>query len=1504
MLDYAESWSKEIVELVRTAVYAKNAPPVRLVLLARAGGDWWNHLADSAGNDKVIFEILQSFQTKAGPYLMEREGIPQENRAELFDEALEDFATFKRKPVPAGDAPNLSDGIFADPLFIHLAAIARLRGEVGISQKDLLGMALGHERSYWRRLLSNAGLSDRFLPAVEQGIALVTLSGGKRSAKEAKAVLARAPAWQQIEGSDRAKVFDLLRRLYALDGGLSGLQPDVLGEDLVSQAFERDDELLDAAFDEKAGHEDSRSALTVLTRLGRRVVAEQRWLRRILERRLSALSEDALYVGMETGSPMPEILAEVVRAAERHERHQAVNLLRVKLPKETANLKTLTVEIRRQAVGFIEDKKTGRGAKRDIALTEALSALALALHDKGQLDEAARAAIEASRHASLAFRSNAEQDRRRLAAVLGNLGNHLRDVCRFEDALKAAEKAEGLWRDLAAKQPEAYTANWATSLVNLSGSLRDVCRFEDALKAAEKAEGLRRELAAKQPEAYTANWATSLVNLSGSLRDVGRFEDALKAAEKAEGLRRDLAAKQPEAYTADWTTSLNNLGNHLGEIGRFEDALKAAEKAEGLRRDLAAKQPEAYTADWTTSLNNLGNHLGEIGRFEDALKAAEKAEGLRRDLAAKQPEAYTADWTTSLNNLGNHLGEIGRFEDALKAAEKAEGLWRDLAAKQPEAYTANWATSLVNLSGSLRDVCRFEDALKAAEKAEGLRRELAAKQPEAYTANWATSLVNLSGSLRDVGRFEDALKAAEKAEGLRRDLAAKQPEAYTADWTTSLNNLGNHLGEIGRFEDALKAAEKAEGLRRDLAAKQPEAYTADWTTSLNNLGNHLGEIGRFEDALKAAEKAEGLRRELAAKQPEAYTANWATSLVNLSGSLRDVCRFEDALKAAEKAEGLRRELAAKQPEAYTANWATSLVNLSGSLRDVCRFEDALKAAEKAEGLRRELAAKQPEAYTANWATSLVNLSGSLRDVGRFEDALKAAEKAEGLRRDLAAKQPEAYTADWTTSLNNLGNHLGEIGRFEDALKAAEKAEGLRRDLAAKQPEAYTADWATSLVNLGNLLGDVGRFEDALKAAEKAEGLRRELAAKQPEAYTANWATSLSNLSEAQVSCGRFGAAVEAAKAAISRISQFAARYPAVYSPWLGYGYRLTAEAYFKLQKIKEAAVEAGTAVQIWSGVATTRKNYEFVQIAKSFLVLMQRERALDQNDAVLSTFSRTLKKRICRAIFFNASATTKKATSGDPRGIEDGGCDFASFLMLQSCSCRCCQNLRDSNEIVGCRSQDEEPLHQTATTVPGLAQAADSLHPAERFFNPFSLDGASAVARMACGAGIDCRTTVGVVLRDMRRAAEFATAGDKIGGVKVLVATYGAATPDIGLDHVERGDTFSAAVGLGQSRINDERIAVLHHQMPHVAELRLLCRRLCGTAGHRGRWSTNAYRSCASRHGSRAPYCARRAGGGRCPRLACGPPSARSSSCWPRLRSACRRRKSARWTAGCGLAAG
>ena len=121
----------------------------------------------------------------------------------------------------------------------------------------------------------------------------------------------------------------------------------------------------------------------------------------------------------------------------------------------------------------------------------------------------------------------------------------------------------------------------------------------------------------------------------------------------------------------------------------------------------------------------------------------------------------------------------------------------------------------------------------------------------------------------------------------------------------------------------------------------------------------------------------------------------------------------------------------------------------------------------------------------------------------------------------------------------------------------------------------------------------------------------------------------------------------------------------------------------------------------------------------------------------------------------------------------------------------------------------------------GLAQAADSLDPAERFFDPLALDRADAIAGMPSGAAIDCRAAIGIILRDVRRATAFAAAGDKVGGVIVLVASHRAAGSGVILDHVERRRALGRAVGLGQPRIDDDAVAVLSHQMPHVTELGL-----------------------------------------------------------------------------------
>src|SRR6202162_4773603 len=195
------------------------------------------------------------------------------------------------------------------------------------------------------------------------------------------------------------------------------------------------------------------------------------------------------------------------------------------------------------------------------------------------------------------------------------------------------------------------------------------------------------------------------------------------------------------------------------------------------------------------------------------------------------------------------------------------------------------------------------------------------------------------------------------------------------------------------------------------------------------------------------------------------------------------------------------------------------------------------------------------------------------------------------------------------------------------------------------------------------------------------------------------------------------------------------------------------------------------------------------------------------------------------------AARTSGVMVGDPRCLGGMGWRFASYSTPRTDSSRRGQELRDANEIVGDSGQDEEPFHQATPTMPGLAQTADGLHPPKGFFDPLALDRADAIAGMTGRARVNRGAAVGIVLRDVRRAAALTAAGDKVGGVIVLVAAHGAAGPGIVLDHVERRRALRCAVGLGQSRIDDEAIAVLCHQMPHVAELGFLASAFAEQAG-------------------------------------------------------------------------
>ena len=123
------------------------------------------------------------------------------------------------------------------------------------------------------------------------------------------------------------------------------------------QTIDRDDELLDVVFTPANNtSERRRYAYTVLTRLARQDQHERRWLRKALERHLQHTGDDAMAVAMETGSPMPEMIAEVLRNPRMPARQKLINTLRVQVPKETINLLELAVPIAKQHVALLTEK--------------------------------------------------------------------------------------------------------------------------------------------------------------------------------------------------------------------------------------------------------------------------------------------------------------------------------------------------------------------------------------------------------------------------------------------------------------------------------------------------------------------------------------------------------------------------------------------------------------------------------------------------------------------------------------------------------------------------------------------------------------------------------------------------------------------------------------------------------------------------------------------------------------------------------------------------------------------------------------------------------------------------------------------------------------------------------------------------------------------------------------------------------------------------------------------
>ena len=79
------------------------------------------------------------------------------------------------------------------------------------------------------------------------------------------------------------------------------------------------------------------------------------------------------------------------------------------------------------------------------------------------------------------------------------------------------------------------------------------------------------------------------------------------------------------------------------------------------------------------------------------------------------------------------------------------------------------------------------------------------------------------------------------------------------------------------------------------------------------------------------------------------------------------------------------------------------------------------------------------------------------------------------------------------------------------------------------------------------------------------------------------------------------------------------------------------------------------------------------------------------------------------------------------------------IVVLRTDSCGRCQDLWDSDDVIGGGSKNKEPFYERSAAMTGLAHHANSFHPAKRFFDPLALDLTYSIAGMPCGPFVDRR---------------------------------------------------------------------------------------------------------------------------------------------------------------------
>lgn len=242
VIDYAETFDGLpglLAQLLAAPLPGEPSPLVRVLLLARSAGEWWDQLV--AGCNTRLGETL----TAMSPLALGPVTGPTRQR-EVFEQAVTAFATRLGRPRPSGSRPPAfrPDALI---LVVHAAALVSVLDHHSPDGTDqagdaaaVIGRLLLHEAKYWQQSQTQYGLS--LGPSLTRRVvAAGTLAGAD---DESSAIQMLSAIDELGDAGVRGRAARWLHDLYPATGPdrkpaewIGPLRPDLVAEHLVTSVF-------------------------------------------------------------------------------------------------------------------------------------------------------------------------------------------------------------------------------------------------------------------------------------------------------------------------------------------------------------------------------------------------------------------------------------------------------------------------------------------------------------------------------------------------------------------------------------------------------------------------------------------------------------------------------------------------------------------------------------------------------------------------------------------------------------------------------------------------------------------------------------------------------------------------------------------------------------------------------------------------------------------------------------------------------------------------------------------------------------------------------------------------------------------------------------------------------------------------------------------------------------------------------------------------------------------